>query len=159
MRVERLRIKEVFQNVADLAIVGANNVMANHAEDARRRAPRGTITRKDGQTQRDVAFVPKSGRGKGKIVTFIADTWTGREPGSLKASVRKVEKLDRPGNIRVYAGSKKIYYARFVEYGTASTGWGGPAKAQPFMRPSFHVIKGKIRNSIESEMRKEIEVK
>lgn len=159
MRVEGLRIKEIFQSISDLAIAGANNVMADHAEDARRRAPRGTITRANGRVYREVAFVPKKGRGKGKIVNYIADTWTGRIPGSLKASIRKVEKLNRPGNIRVYAGNKDVFYARFVEYGTSSTGWGGPAKAQPFMRPSFHMIKGSAISRIEAEIRKEPEVR
>lgn len=153
MRVEGLRIKEVFQNVADLAIAGANSVMADHAEDARRRAPRGTITRQDGRALRDVAFIPKSGRRNGRIVNFIADTWTGRIPGSLKASIRKVEKINRPGNIRVYAGNKDVFYARFVEYGTSRT------KAQPYLRPSFHAIKNTAKSRIESEIRKEPEVK
>lgn len=153
MRVEGLRIKEVFQHVADLAIAGANNVMDDVANDARRRVPVGNITRKDGSVMRDVAFIPKSGRGKGKIVNFIADTWMGRVPGSLKATIRKVEKINRPGNIRVYAGSKKVFYARFVEYGTVKT------KAQPYLRPSFHAIKGTARSRIEAEMRKEPEVK
>lgn len=159
MRIVGLRIKEVLDNVRDLAIAGGNAVMGDHAEDARRRAPRGTITRKDGQVLREVFFTPKKGRGKGKDVNFIANTWMGREPGSLKASIRKVEKFNRPGNIRVYAGSGKVYYARFVEYGTASTGWGGPAKAQPYMRPSFLAIKGTAKNRIEAEMRKEPEVR
>ena len=159
MRVIGWKGKEVFQNIADLALAGANKVMDNHVADAKRRCPVGTITRGNGHVQRDVVFTPKTGRGKGKEVNFIADTWTGRIPGSLKATVRKVTKHDRPGNLRCYAGTHQVFYARFVEFGTASTGWGGPAKAQPFLRPSFQAIKGTLKESIEVEMRKEAEVK
>jgi HK97 gp10 family phage protein len=159
VRVENWRAKGVFDEVAQAALRGANIVMDEHTADAKRRCPKGTITRQDGSVNRAVVFTPKTGKGKGKEVRFAAKTWTGREPGSLKATIRKVIKHDRPGNLRCYAGNNKIFYARFVEYGTASTGWGGPAKAQPFMRPSFHAIKGTARERIEEEMRKVPEVK
>lgn len=155
MRVENWRGKEVFDSLIDHAMIGLNKVMDNHVADAKRRCPKGTVTRKDGHVQRDVLFTTK----RGKEVNFIANTWVGREPGSLRDTIRKVEKYDRPGNLRCYAGNNKVFYARFVEFGTASTGWGGPAKAQPFLRPSFLAIKGTVRESIEEEMRKVQEVK
>lgn len=141
--------KEVFQNLIDLALIGANNVMAEHCADAKRRCPVGTVTRADGSVQRDVLFTTK----RGKDVNFIANTWTGRVPGSLKATIRKVEKDSRPGNIRVYAGNNKIFYGRFVEYGTVKT------RKQPFMRPSFQTFKPTMQSRIEEEMRKEPEVR
>jgi len=159
MRVVGVRIKEVFQNIADLAIIGANAVMADVAADARRRCPTkkgvsvGTIYRRYGIVMRDVMFTPKTGRGRGKHVNFIAKTEMGRTAGSLRDTIRKVEKNDRPGNIRVYAGSAMRFYARFVEYGTSHS------KKQPFMRPSFMAIKGTAQARIEEEMRKEPEMR
>ena len=159
MRVEGVKIKEVFQNLMDLAIAGANAVMADHVADAKRRCPvrknltEGTRYREEGNVLRDVIFTPKTGKGRGKYVNFIADTPLGRVAGSLKASIRKVEKTSRPGNIRVYAGAKKTFYARFVEYGTSHS------PKQPFMRPSFQAIKGTAQARIEEEMRKCSEVR
>ena len=159
MRVEGVRIKEVFQNVMDLAIVGANAVMADVAADSKRRCPTkkgvsvGTEYRKSGRVLRDVVFTPKTGRGRGRYVNFIADTQVGRIAGSLKDTIRKVEKNDRPGNIRVYAGNKERFYSRFVEYGTSHS------KAQPFMRPAFHAIKSTAQARIEEEMLKEPEMR
>lgn len=165
MRVEGLRIKEVFQNIADLAIIGANKVMDDVAAKARGLCPTkagvevGTQYRGYGTVMRDVMFTPKKGRGRGKHVNFIAKTEMGRTAGSLRNTIRKVEKSDRPGNVRVYAGSAKVFYARFIEYGTASTGWGKGVKKQQFMRPAFHAIKGTAQARIEEEMRKEPEMK
>jgi len=133
--------------------------MDKHVVEAKRLCPVGKIIRADVNKLRDVLFVPKKGRGKGKTVNFVADTWIGRKPGSLRSTIRKVDKYDRKTNVRVYAGNSQVYYARFVEYGTASTGWGGPAKKQQFMRPSFLSVKGKAKEIIESEMRKVSEVK
>ena len=159
VRVIGLKIKEVCQQIVDAAMVGANEVMDESVVTAKRLCPVGTITRADGRTLRDVLFVPKTGRGKGKTVNFVADTWTGRKPGSLRATIRKVEKYNRPSNLRVYAGNKDVFYARFTEYGTASTGWGKGVPKQPFMRPAFQSIKAKAKENIIAEMRKVPEVK
>jgi len=155
MRIDGWKGKQVFDNLVNLAMIGANKVMDEHVEAAKRLCPTGKITRSGANVMRDVLFTTKHG----KAVNFIADTWVERIPGSLKSTIRKVEKYDRAGNIRVYAGNTKVYYARFVEYGTASTGFGGPAHAQPFMRPSFQAIKPTVKDRIEAEMRKETEVK
>ena len=158
VRVIGLKIKEVCQQIIDAAMVGANDIMDEGVVEAKRRCPVGTITRADGRVLRDVLFVPKTGRGKGKTVNFVADTWTGRKPGSLRATIRKVEKFNRPGNLRVYAGNKDVFYARFTEYGTASTGWGKGVPKQPFMRPAFQSIKAKAKENIIAEMRRVPEV-
>jgi HK97 gp10 family phage protein len=155
MRVEGVRIKEVFQNVMDLAIAGANAVMADVCAEAKRLCPTkkgvavGTAYRASGRVMREVLFTTK----RGKDVNFIADTEMGRVAGSLRATIRKVEKDSRPGNIRVYAGNSERFYARFVEYGTSHS------RKQPFMRPPFHAIKGTAQARIEAEMRKEPEMR
>jgi HK97 gp10 family phage protein len=155
MRVEGVRIKEVFQNVMDLAIIGANKVMADVAAGSKRLCPTkkgvsiGTIYRPYGRVMKDVLFTTK----RGKDVNFIADTEMGRTAGNLRATIRKVEKDSRPGNIRVYCGNKDVWYGRFVEYGTSHS------QKQAFMRPAFHAIKGTAQERIAEEMRREPEMK
>lgn len=143
MRVENWRAKGVFDQIASEALNAGNAVMDDHVADAKRRCPIGTITRPDGFINRHVSFTPKTGRGKGKAVSFIAKTWTGRQPGSLRSTIRRVNKHSRPGNIRVYAGTNKVFYARFVEYGTSRT------PKQAFLRPSFQQIKANVHTRIE----------
>jgi HK97 gp10 family phage protein len=158
MRVENWRAKGVFNDLAQAALLGANKVMADHVADAKRRCPvrkgvsEGTRYREDSYINRSVSFTPSTGSNKNKPVSFVANTWMGRIAGSLKNTIRKVERHDRPGNIRCYAGNTKVFYARFVEYGTSKT------KAHPYLRPSFQAIKGTARARIEEEMRKVPEV-
>lgn len=65
--------------------------------------------------------------------------WTERKAGSLKKSIRVVRLYeDTARNVRVYAGSRKVYYARWVEQGTVKM------KAKPFLRPAFHATKPQI---------------
>jgi len=58
-------------------------------------------------------------------------TWTRRDAGSLRKSVRIVEKKTKTGriskkmNVRVYVGNYLAYYASIVEH------------SRPFMRPAF----------------------
>ena len=149
MRIEGWKGKQVFDSLIAAAMVGANAVMDDHVKGAKALCPVGTVKRGGANQMKDVLFTTK----RGKIVNFIADTWMERIPGSLKNSIRKVEKYDRAGNIRVYAGNKQVFYARFVEFGTAKT------KRQSYMRPSWQAIKGTIKDRIETEMKKVPEVK
>jgi HK97 gp10 family phage protein len=143
MRVENWRAKGVFNDIAEAALEAANAIMDDHVAAARLMCPVGKVERPDGFISRQVTFIPKTGKNKGKEVSFTAQTWTGRKPGSLRATIRRVNKHDRPGNIRVYAGNHKVFYARFVEFGTSRTA------AKPFLRPSFHAIKNTIIQRIE----------
>lgn len=159
MRIDGWKGKQVFDNLTKLAMEGANDVMDAQVEGAKKLCPgppeSKMIARSGANAMREVFFHTK----RGKEVNFIADTWVERIPGTLRSSIRKVEKYDRAGNIRVYAGHTQAYYARFVEYGTAKTGWGGPAKAQPYMRPTWQRIKPTIKDRIAAKMRQEPEVK
>lgn len=170
MRITGLKVKETFDALIDAAVAGENSIMDEHVEISKRLCPvrkgetvgnqyRKEYGDKNGRVLRDVLFTPKTGRGKGKVVNFIASTWTGRIAGSLKDTIRKVEKHDRKGNVRVYAGNNKIFYARFTEYGTSSTGWGKGVPKQPFLRPGFQAIKPKVKSRIEEYMRTVPEVK
>jgi HK97 gp10 family phage protein len=70
--------------------------------------------------------------------------YTSRESGALKASVRVVRLYDQKArNVRVYAGSRKVYYARFVEFGTVKM------SAKPFLRPALNSSKAEIRSILE----------
>lgn len=71
--------------------------------------------------------------------------WGKRTAGALKASIRVVRlKGDPKQNVRVYAGNREVFYARFVEYGTVKM------KAKPFMRPSLNSSKSEIMGIMEN---------
>ena len=155
MRVANWRAMEIFGKVQAVARQGGSEFMDDVVVVAKAKCPVGTITRIPGDVSvRHLRFTPKRSRGrtipvaKRKEVAFTVKHWTGRIPGTLQASIRKVLKESRPDNIRVYAGHFKAPYAHFVEYGTVKM------KAQPFMRPTFNTMKGKTKKSIEESMRR-----
>lgn len=98
-------------------------------------------------SDQDVSFTPLRGRGKGKLVSFRARVWMGRKPGDLQSTIRVVEKPENPGNFKVIAGNFKIYWARFVEYGTSRS------KAKPFMRKNFDAIKPTVAPAVAAKVR------
>lgn len=67
--------------------------------------------------------------------------WTARDFGALLTSIRVVERKTKSGrpfknrkkNIRVYAGTKKAFYARIFEYN------------KPFMRPALYGTLDKVK--------------
>lgn len=86
------------------------------ADDARRRVPVGKN-------------IPA---GKGK--------WSKREAGALKKSIRVVRLHGDPKlNVRIYAGNREVFYARFVEYGTVKM------RAMPYLRPAMAAAKRAFR--------------
>jgi HK97 gp10 family phage protein len=77
--------------------------------------------------------------GKSRPAAKGGKDWTAREAGALKASIRVVTLNDNPmKGVRVYAGSHKVFYARFVEYGTVNM------QAHPFLRPALMASKADI---------------
>ncbi|HUU40987.1 MAG TPA: HK97 gp10 family phage protein [Desulfatiglandales bacterium] len=92
------------------------------AEKARAKCPVGTVSRP----------MYKKGRYAGQF-------WTARDAGALKKSIRVVRKYDdKNRNIRVYAGTKKAYYAQIVEYYT------------PYLRPALNASKYRIKKVLEN---------
>lgn len=155
MRIENWHSREIFKAIENRALDNANAVMDDVVEQAKALCPppgKTKIYRPPGWSKAHVEFTPKSGSDAGKLVSFDTDKrWVGREPGNLKDTIRRVNRRDNlAGTIRVYAGNFKIYWARYVEMGTASTGWGGPAPAHPYLRPSFHGIKRSIVSYIKN---------
>ena len=73
--------------------------------------------------------------------------WSKREAGALQKTIR-VRRLkgDPKLNIRVYAGSKEVFYARWVEYGSVHNA----VPRKPFLRPALNESKAFIRNTVEN---------
>jgi HK97 gp10 family phage protein len=135
LRIENWRGKEVFDQIAEQALENANLLMDDVVAAAKSRCPVGTVTREGKWSTANVSFTPQSGKNKGQRVSFTTDKrWMGRNPGDLRNTIRRVTK-PRTGNIRVYAGNFKIYWAYMVERGTSKM----PAK--PFLRPAFQSAK------------------
>ena len=84
---------------------------------ARSKCPVGTLSRP----------MYKTGRYAGQF-------WTARDAGALKKSIRVVKKHGRDLNIRIYAGTKKVYYAQIVEFYT------------PYLRPALNASKSSIKS-------------
>lgn len=111
--------KEIMGNAMD-RLEKAAQVVAN---DARRRVPVG---------------VSRPGTKGGK-------DWTAREAGALKKSIRVVRLHGDPKrNVRVYAGNREVFYARFVETGTVKM------KAKPYLRPALNSSKAEIKRILEN---------
>ncbi len=84
------------------------------------------------------SFVPV---GKSRPRYLNGKEWTEREAGALKRSIRVVRlNNSQKRNIRIYAGSKKVYYARFVEMGTSKMA------AKPYLRPAFNGSKAEMKH-------------
>ena len=136
MRVEGWKGKKVFDDICEIALKNANDLMDDVVANAKARCPVGTITREGKWASGNVSFTPKTGRNRGRLVEFHTERrWMGREPEDLRNTIRRVEHRKRRGNIRVYAGTFKIYWAHMVEFGTSRMA------AKPFLRPPFHAAK------------------
>ena len=104
------RFDREFDNVSRERLIKAARVLK---AAVRRRCPIGTVSRP----------MYCSGPYKGA-------EWTARDAGSLRKSVRIVEKKTKTGrlskkmNVRVYVGNYLAYYASIVEF------------SKPFMRPA-----------------------
>lgn len=151
MRIANWRAKEVLNAISEVAIHEANIIMSDVVVDAKNKCPvlkNLAQERPGGWQQAGVSFTPKSGKNKGTAVSFSARRWTGRQQGDLQNTIRRVEKDDRPGNIRVYAGNFKIYYAHMIE----KTGYHDRAgkfhPPVPFLRNSFNVQRPKVTQRI-----------
>jgi HK97 gp10 family phage protein len=106
---------EIIRAAMDRLEMAANLI----ADRARQKCPVGKVLR------------PRSKNGK---------EWSEREPGALKKSIRVVRLHGDPRlNIRIYAGSHKVFYARFVEMGTSKMA------ARPFLRPALNGSRGEAR--------------
>jgi HK97 gp10 family phage protein len=73
--------------------------------------------------------------------------WTERKAGALRDSIRVVRLSGDPKlDVRVYAGSRIVYYARWVEMGSVHNN--NPLK--PYLRPALNESKSEIKNLVEN---------
>jgi len=115
MRIENWnpnRADREFEHIAIERLIKAANIVK---AAARRRCPVGTISRP----------MYRSGPHKGQ-------TWTARDAGQLRKSIRVVRKKTPTGrafskkrNVQIIAGHYTAYYASIVEH------------SKPFMRPAL----------------------
>ena len=133
MRIESWnpnKFDETFENVAIERAVEAAKVIAQRARD---KCAVGLIERP----------VYKRGPYRGR-------SWTSRDKGRLKKSIRVVRKKTKSGkafsrkrSVRVYAGHYTAYYVAWEEE------FGSPKRrAHPFLRPAFYQSLGDIKNII-----------
>jgi len=108
-------------------------------------------------------LVPKD---SGDLRDSIGWTW-GNAPAGAKV-IAQSDPNERGLRITVYAGSKKAYYAAWVEFGTAphnvATGGGNKSfsgvsnehpgsRAQPFFFPSYRALRKRIQARIKRQTR------
>jgi HK97 gp10 family phage protein len=108
-------------------------------------------------------LVPKD---SGDLRDSIGWTW-GNAPAGAKV-IAQSDPNERGLRITVYAGSKKAYYAAWVEFGTAphnvATGGGNKSfkgvanahpggRAQPFFFPSYRSLRKRIQARIKRQTR------
>jgi len=146
MKISKWNANKVFGDIYKQALENGNALMDMVVRDAKAGCRVGTITREGKWSGNvSVSFTPGKGRNKGRLVEFRAKRWMGREPGNLRDSIRRVNLHDNvSGNIRVYAGNTKIYWAFMVERGTSKTA------AQPFLRPTFLSARRKALRAIKT---------
>ena len=125
MRIESWnpqRFDRSFDDVTRKRLVKAARVLK---AAVRRKCPIGTISRP----------IYQSGPYKGQ-------TWTSRDAGRLRKSVRVVEQRTKTGrlskkmNVRVYVGHYTAWYADIVEF------------SRPFMRPAYNEAMPMIKTII-----------
>jgi hypothetical protein len=153
MRIESWHSKEIFKAYEDKAMDNANDVMDGVVESSKQKCrvdfehdP--PIFRAGKFSSAHVEFTPKTGAGKGELVSFDTKSrWMGRYPGQLQNTIRRVNR-DGTGSVRAYAGNFKVYYALMVEK-TGYTDRGG--KFHPplhFLQAPFHAMKGSMVGKI-----------
>lgn len=145
-RIAYWRGQEVMARIGAALEENAEAAMDDVVREAKSRVPVGTVSRPGTWTRPGfVSFTATRGRNKGQTLSFGGQSvWTGRTPGDLRATIRRVS-MAGSGNIRVYAGTHKINWARFVELGS-------PTYApHPFLRPAFYAVKSRLLRRLKGE--------
>jgi hypothetical protein len=142
MRVSRWKAKEVLSEIWDTARANAINVMDEVVKESKQKCPVDPVTFREGKFgSANISFTPRTGRNKGKLVSFSTDKrWMGREPGDLRRTIRRTDLKGNEGSIRVYAGNFKIYWALMVERGYHDRS-GKHHAGVPFLRAPFNAKK------------------
>lgn len=96
----------------------------------------------------------------GDLKASIGWTWGEAPKGSIKITSAKNGRLI----LTIYAGDKKAFYARWIEFGTASHVQGGSRPGtqhpgtppQPFFYPSYRANRKKVKRDISAAIRKAV---
>jgi len=76
----------------------------------------------------------------GQDVKAGSGKWSGRKAGALRETIRVTRlKDDARRNIRIYAGNREVYYARFVERGTVKM------QARRFLMKALNACKARAK--------------
>lgn len=142
MRVSRWKAKEVFSEIWDKARGNAGAIMDEIVIESKWECPTDPYTFREGRFgSANIAFKPRTGRNKGKLVRWSTDKrWMGRQPGDLRRTIRRVDAKHDESSFRVYAGNFKIYWALFIERGYHDRGGKFHAPV-PFLRKPFNAKK------------------
>ena len=149
MKLKNWKAAKVLDTIAGRAIDNANAIMDEIVFSAKAGCPVDPVTFREGKFgSANISFTPKTGRNKGKLVSFSTDKrWMGRSPGNLRDSIRRVNSYTNSGSVRVYAGDFKIYWALFIErgYHDRAGKFHGPV---PFLRRPFNAKKTSMMKKI-----------
>jgi hypothetical protein len=149
MRIEGWKAGEVFKGFIDKAESNAVGVMDEVCVKAKQKLATSVqyppIVREGDFGKADVYFIPKTGRNKGKVVSFHTDKrWTGRRtPDNLFDSIRVVTKPGS-GSVRVYAGNFKVYWSFMIEKSGYTDRSGKKHPPIHFLQHPFHSMKNSI---------------
>jgi len=146
-RVANWKAPAIFNEITETCFENANRFMDTVVDSAKTACPVDLKTFREGRfSSASVAFTPRTGRNKGKLVQFKTTyRWLGRAPGNLRDTIRRVNKT-ASGNIRVYAGNYKIYWAFMIEKGYHDRA-GKRHPGEHFLRNAFY---GKAAGVVEA---------
>jgi len=144
MRIANWRAKEAFAYISDKAMANANNLMDDVVAGAKAICPVDPTVREGKFERALVSFTAYKGKKKEHLVEFsTTKRWTGRSPGNLRDTIRRVNKQGT-GTIRVYAGNFKVYWAYMVEKSGYHDRGGKFHPPKPFLRNAFKAVKPTI---------------
>ena len=96
----------------------------------------GEVVKRKARSKCPVGTVSRPMYTKGR---YAGQFWTARDAGALKKSIRVVKKRgSKELNIRIYAGTKKVYHDQIVEFYT------------PYLRPALNASKSSIKSIMQN---------
>ena len=151
MRIENWHSKDIFQGFIDKAEQGANAVMDEVVAASKAKlaglVSYPPIVREGKFSSADVSFTPKTGKDKNQLVQFHTNKrWMGRHKTKVDTLVETIRRVNKTGsgNVRVYAGNFKAYWAFMIEKGSVNN------KAYHFLQEPFHSMKSQMVKKIAS---------
>lgn len=127
-------IEAKLKRIPDIAVEAARRAMEEGAEEIVR-AMKAAVPARSGELRDSIGWT----WGDLPPGTFMIDEIrSGKYAGDQYATLQ----------LKIYAGSKRVFYARFVEHGTRSSG-----AAQPFFYPIWKAQRAKFKKRIRDQVR------